>query len=95
MMNEMPPLEWYLERHGDTDDTRETYYLTYLKHTDYVTNKIAECTYLGTEVDEKYMRVLQKRAEDVYKRQGIGIPPNSYTRVPPPQAIYSLSLIHI
>ena len=63
MMNEMPPLELYLERHGDTDDTRETYYLTYLKHTDYVTNKIAECTYLGTEVDEKYMPVLQKRAE--------------------------------
>ena len=35
-MFEMSPLEWYLERHGDTDDTRETYYLTYLIQTDYI-----------------------------------------------------------
>lgn len=63
MMVDMPPLEEYLRDFGDTNDTRKMYYQTYLKHTDYVTNKIAECTYLGTEVDEKYMPVLQKRAE--------------------------------
>lgn len=63
MMFEMPPIEWYLERHGDTDDTRITYYQTYLGKTDYVANKIAECLYLGTQVDEKYLPILQKRAE--------------------------------
>lgn len=63
MMNEMPPLEWYLDRHGDTDDTRKTYYRTCLISTDYIANKIAECLYLGTQVDEKYLPVLQKRAE--------------------------------
>ena len=43
----MPPPEWYLERHGDTADTRITYYRTYLMQTDYVAAKIAECAYLG------------------------------------------------
>ena len=63
MMFEMPPIEWYLERHGDTVSTRITYYKTYLIHTDYVASKIAECTYLGQSVEDKYRDVLQKRAE--------------------------------
>ena len=41
MMDIMPPLEWYLERLGDTVDTRVTYYRRYLMQTDYVAAKIA------------------------------------------------------
>lgn len=63
MMDIMPPLEWYLERHGDTVDTRVTYYRTYLMQTDYVAAKIAECAYLGRPVEEKYNAILQKREE--------------------------------
>lgn len=63
MMDIMPPLEWYLERHGDTVDTRVTYYRTYLMQTDYVAAKIAECTYLGQPVEEKYNAILTKREE--------------------------------
>lgn len=63
MMTVMPPLEWYLERHGDTVDTRVTYYRTYLMQTDYVAAKIAECAYLGRPVEEKYNAILQKREE--------------------------------
>ena len=62
-MDIMPPLEWYLERHGDTVDTRVTYYRTYLMQTDYVAAKIAECAYLGRPVEEKYNAILQKREE--------------------------------
>lgn len=63
MMEDMPPLEEYLRDFGDTDDTRETYYRTYLIQTDYIAYKIAECLYLGTPVDEKYKSVLLTRAE--------------------------------
>jgi len=63
MMDIMPPLEWYLERHGDTVDTRVTYYRTYLMQTDYVAAKIAECAYLGQPVEEKYNAILTKREE--------------------------------
>ena len=63
MMIEMPPLEWYLERHGDTPDTRMTYYRTFLMQTDYVAAKLAEATYLGTPVEEKYRAVLEQRAQ--------------------------------
>lgn len=63
MMIEMPSLEWYLERHGDTPDTRMTYYRTFLMQTDYVANKIAESLYLGTPVEEKYRAVLEQRAQ--------------------------------
>ena len=59
----MPPPEWYLERHGDTADTRITYYRTYLMQTDYVAAKIAECAYLGQPVEEKYRSILTKREE--------------------------------
>lgn len=63
MMVTMPPLEWYLERHGDTLDTRMTYYRTYLIQTDYVAAKLAEQAYLGLPVDEKYGAVLKQRAK--------------------------------
>lgn len=62
-MCNMPPLEQYLRDFGDTVSTQITYYKTYLMHTDYVASKIAECTYLGQSVEDKYRDVLQKRAE--------------------------------
>ena len=63
MMVEMKHLDWYLERYGDTLDTRMTYYRTFLMQTDYVANKIAESLYLGTPVEEKYRAVLEQRAQ--------------------------------
>lgn len=60
---DMPPMEVYLRDFGDTDDTRRMYWCTYLLHTDYVAAKIAEAAYLGTEVEEKYRAVLEKREE--------------------------------
>ena len=56
-MFEMSPLEWYLERHGDTDDTRETYYLTYLGQTDYIPLKLAENPNARTELEKEYKRL--------------------------------------
>ena len=61
MMCEMSPLEWYLERHGDTDDTRETYYLTYLGQTDYIPLKLAENPNARTEPEEEYESELAQR----------------------------------
>lgn len=63
MMMTMPPLERYIEDFGDTPDTRMTYYRTFLMQTDYVAAKLAEATYLGTPVDEKYRAVLEQRAQ--------------------------------
>ena len=59
----MPPIEQYLQDFGDTLTTRIMYYRTYLIHTDYVANKIAECLYLGQPVEEKYAAALEGRAE--------------------------------
>ena len=56
-----PELDVYLQAFGDTKDTRLTYYLTFLKHTDYVSTKIAEYTFVGKEVEEKYHLVLKQR----------------------------------
>ena len=50
MMFEMPPLEQYLRDFGDTDNTRETYYRTYLIQTDYIPLKLAECSNARTEL---------------------------------------------
>lgn len=63
MMVNMPPLEHYLRDFGDTLNTRMTYYRTYLIQTDYVAAKLAEATYLGQPMDEKYQAVLEQRAE--------------------------------
>ena len=60
-MVDMPPLEWYLERHGDTDDTRETYYRTYLIQTDYIPLKLAECPNARTELEKEYASELAQR----------------------------------
>ena len=60
-MFEMSPLEWYLERHGDTDDTRETYYLTYLIQTDYIPLKLAECPNARAELEKEYESELAQR----------------------------------
>ena len=57
------PLEWYLERHGNTLSTRILYYKTILIHTDYVAAKLAEAVYLGEPVEEKYGQVLEQRRQ--------------------------------
>jgi len=44
------------------------YWYTFLIQTDYITNKIAEATYLGEKIDEDYSEVLQARK---YARQRI------------------------
>ena len=59
----MPPIDVYLRDFGDCDSTRLTYWRTYLIQTDYVAAKLAECVYLGTTVDDKYLDVLAKREE--------------------------------
>lgn len=63
MMGNMPSLEWYLERFGNTISTRITYYRTYLIQTDYVAAKLAEAAYLRQPVDEKYRTILERRTE--------------------------------
>lgn len=61
MMVDMPPLEEYLRDFGDTDDTRETYYRTYLIQTDYIPLKLAECSNARTELEKEYASELAQR----------------------------------
>lgn len=57
----MESLDFYKQEFGDTPDTELMYYMTYLIQTDYVAAKVAECLYLGTQVESKYTDVLQQR----------------------------------
>ena len=60
-MMEMQPLEQYLRDFGDTDDTRETYYLTYLGQTDYIPLKLAEAPNARSELEKEYELELAQR----------------------------------
>ena len=59
----MPPIDWYLEQHGDTLETRITYYQTYLTRTDYVAAKLAEAAYTGERLGEDYSEIIRLRKE--------------------------------
>ena len=59
----MPSVEWYIDRHGDTLETRITYYQTYLSHTDYIAAKLAEAVYTGEKIAEDYSEVIRLRKE--------------------------------
>ena len=60
---EMPPIETYYDRHGDTLETRITYYQTYLSHTDYIAAKLAEAVYMGEKIAEDYSEIIDRRKE--------------------------------
>lgn len=59
----MPPIETYFDRHGDTLETRITYYQTYLNHTDYIAAKLAETVYTGDKIAEDYSEIIDRRKE--------------------------------
>ena len=61
MMFEMPPLEEYLRDFGNNDNTRETYYLTYLIQTDYIPLKLAESPNTRAELEKEYESELAQR----------------------------------
>ena len=59
----MPPIEAYFDHHGDTLETRITYYQTYLTRTDYVAAKLAEAAYTGERLGEDYSEIIRLRKE--------------------------------
>ncbi len=61
MAFQMPPIETYFDRHGDTLETRIAYYQTYLTHTDYVAAKLAEAAYIGEKLGENYSKIIDCR----------------------------------
>ena len=60
-MSSMPPLEEYIRIFGDNDNTRETYYRTYLIQTDYIPLKLAESPNARTELEKEYESELAQR----------------------------------
>lgn len=60
-MSNMPPLKEYIQIFGDNDNTRETYYRTYLIQTDYIPLKLAENPNARTELEKEYESELAQR----------------------------------